>query len=197
MRRSRRPPAPRRRPRAAARARTQMLSDPSLSTPPILVLLVGQPIPSQPYEKHVPLSADVLLELDLDPVDTNPLPNHERPKPSCAEGAGGIAGEVGTSGTTPAVGLKIPQVCANFPPQPQSREHPVAFLALAHFLAHCTLAHRERLPRAGAWRRKLRRLPRATKPSATQVHIIHHHLPLNPRRLRRQHDCLYIFVVQR
>ena len=65
----------------------------------------------------------------------DPLPTHETPKPSQAGGLGGVAGAGETSGSSPVVGLILPQVCAQRPPRLQSHTLcPLALLVLAFVL---------------------------------------------------------------
>ena len=89
----------------------------------------------------MPLPATELLDLELelgcaDPTD--PLPTHKTPKPSWAGGLGGVAGEGETSGSSPAAGSILPQVCAQRPPQLQSHTLcPLALLVLVFVLVWC------------------------------------------------------------
>ena len=86
--------------------------------------------PSQIAAPPLPDLDDGFSDLDVAPDDT-----HETPKPSRAVGAGGVAGEGGTSGSSPAAGLLSPQVGAQRPPSPHTHElSPPSFLALAFVL---------------------------------------------------------------
>ena len=105
--------------------------------PPASVMLadpVAPPTPPMPLPPPSLELLDVELELGCD-EPSDPLPNHEPPKPSQAGGLGGVAGEGGTSGSSPAAGCLIPQVCAQRPPQPHSHALcPLALFALAFVL---------------------------------------------------------------
>ena len=119
--------------RASARQMRRRPQRDAGSSLPLDSVMLSAPALRAPPQLAVPALPDLdggFVDFGVAPDDT-----HETPKPSCAVGAGGVVGEGGTSGSSPAAGLLSPQVGAQRPPSPHTHElSPPALLVLAFVL---------------------------------------------------------------